>query len=523
MRIHKLVTSLVLSMALILSLVACSSEAPTGTTVGETITSDGQGQPTTGDPGRKKKDTLVLATWEDLATMDPQGTNRASNMMVQRNIFDKLVHELPDGTVEPRLATEWTFEDDLTVLFKLRDDVKFHDGTPFTAEDVLFTLSRGKQNPISASTFKYFDVEKSEVVDPHTFRLKLTAPYAAIFNTLSSGRGSIVSKKVVESVGDDAFARNPVGTGPYKFVSWTSGTEIKLVRNEEYWGDKAITQNVVFKIIPEAANRVIELETGGADVIYEVAGGDVKRVEDIDGAHVLMGPSNRYMVVTFSMQDEILANRDLRYALSYAIDKEALVKGIYRGTATTAHGYYPSNVFAFKDTGVLPYDLEEAKKLIAKAGYADGLTLKFNIENREVDARLAEAIQNMWEKIGVKVEIFQMDSATYQAQGNKFQIGMRAGNANEPSNILIIYDSAFGDKIQPNDKKLDEMLAKAKTLYNNEERAKAYTEIQEYLHEIRYSVPLAYTSVIYGLSDKVEGFTCDPLQQVDLYKVTVFE
>lgn len=478
---------------------------------------------TAGEPKGTPKDTLVLATWEDLATMDPQSSNRASNWMVQRNIYDRLVEERPDGTVEPRLATSWEFVDDVTVRFKLRDDVKFHNGEPFTAEDVLFTIERGKANSISASTFKFFDVKNSRVIDPHTVELKLVRPYAAIFNTLSSGRGGIVSKKAVLDMGDNKFARNPVGSGPYRLAEWVSGTEIRLKRNDDYWGDKAITENVVFKVIPEASNRVIELETGGADVIYEVAGTDVERVEEIDGAHVLMGDSNRYMLITFSMQDKTLADRRLRYALSYALDKDAIVKACYGGVAKTATGYYPANVFAFKEMGVLPYDPEKARELMKEAGHEGGLTLNFLVEPREMDVRLAEAIQNMWSKIGLKVQLYQMAASNYASQGHAFQLGMRAGNANEPSNILIIYDPEFGERLQPNDEKLADMLRNAMTLYDKDKRAAAYGEIQDYLLDMRYSIPLAFTPVIYGVSDKVSGFVCDPLQQVDLYKVAVYE
>lgn len=475
------------------------------------------------DAKGKLKDTLVLATWEDLATMDPQSSNRASNWMVQRNIFDKLVHERPDGTVEPRLATSWEFLNETTLRFKLRKDVKFHNGEPFTAEDVIFTIKRGLSNSISASTFKYFDIKNSKIIDPHTVELKLISPYAAVFNTLSSGRGSIVSKKAVEKMGDNAFARNPVGSGPYKLERWTSGTEIRLVRNDNYWGDKAITKNVIFKIIPEAANRVIELETGEADIIYEVAGTDVERVNELKGAHILMGDSNRYMLLTFSMKDKILSNKDLRYALSYALDKDAIVKACYSGVARTATGYYPSNVFAFKDFGVLPYDLKKARELMKKAGYENGLELNFIVEPREMDVRLAEAIQNMWDKIGLKVKLYQMAASTYTGQKLQYQLGLRAGNANEPSNILIIYDSAFGERLEPNDQKLDKMLKEAITFYDNGKRAAAYGKIQDYLHDVRYSIPLAFTPVIYGVSDKVKGFDCDPLQQVDLYKVSIYK
>ncbi len=473
--------------------------------------------------GRKLKDTLRVATWEDLKTMDPQASNFVSNWMVQLNIFDKLVYEDAEGVVHPRLATEWKFLDDLTLEMKLRKDVKFHDGGKFTAEDVLFTFKRGKANSISASTFAPFDTDNTVIVDPYTIRIKFKTPYAAIFNTLTTGRGAIVSKAAVERMGADAFARNPVGTGPYKLASWKSGSEISLVRNEEYWGEKAITKNVIYSIIPEAANRVIELETGGVDAVFDVSANDVKRVKNLKGAHILMGDSSRYMTLTFSMKDKLLSNKDVRYALSYAIDKVALVDAVYEGTASVANGLYPPTVFAFKNKGVLPYDPVKAKELLAKAGYPDGFTMNFLLENREADIRLASIIQNMWAAVGVKVKIFQMTASTYTAQGNKFQAGMRAGNVNEPSNILIIYDSAFGERLEPNDPWIDKKLAAAKTIYDSKKRAAAYAEIQDYLWDIRYTVPFAFTPVIYGLSDRVEGWTCDPMQQVEMAKVSVYK
>ena len=473
--------------------------------------------------GKKLKDTLRIATWEDLKTMDPQASNMVSNWMVQLNIFDKLVYEDAEGEVHPRLATSWKFLDDLTLEMKLRDDVYFHDGGKFTAADVLFTIQRGKANSISASTFAPFDTDNTVIVDPYTIRLKFKTPYAAVFNTLTTGRGSIVSKAAIEKMGADAYARSPVGTGPYKLARWKSGTEIALVRNDNYWGEKAITKNVIYTIIPEAANRVIELETGGVDAVFEVAANDVKRVQSMKGAHILMGDSSRYMTLTFSMKDQLLSNKDVRYALSYAIDKKALVDAVYEGTATVADGMYPPTVFAYKKKGVMPYDPVKAKELLAKAGYPNGFTMNFLIENREADIRLAEIIQNMWAAVGVKVKLFTMTASTYTAQGNKFQAGMRAGNVNEPSNILIIYDSAFKERIEPNDTWLDKKLAEAKTILDSKKRAAAYGAIQDYLYDIRYTVPFAFTSVIYALSDKVEGWACDPMQQVEMSKVSVYQ
>jgi peptide/nickel transport system substrate-binding protein len=467
------------------------------------------------------KDTLTAVLSEDPGTMDPQSANKIVIVSTLVNFFDPLVYEREDGSIDPRLAVGWEVIDDTTIRFKLREGVTFHNGNPFTAEDVYYTFERAKKNPLSASTYQYFDIQNTKIIDDYTLDLKLTRAYAPIFNTLGGSRGFIVDKEYTEEVGDAYAAVNPVGTGPYQFVSWTSGSEIRGARYDNYWETPAATPNLVLKFIPEAANRAIELETGNADVVYEIDSADAARVEALPQAHAETGASYRYYTLTFSMRDPILQNKDLRYALSYAIDKEALVKAVFGDFAAAANGFYPSGVFGFKDTGVLPYDQEEAKRLLARAGYAGGLTLKFNHEAREVDSRMAEVIQNMWRQIGVTVEIYPMDSRTYLAGNNKFQIGMRAGNADEPSNILIIYDSAFADKIQGNDDTLDNMLHTAMTLYDSRERAAAYGAIQDYLFDIRYGVPLAFTDAIYGVSDKVKDFQFHPNQRLLLYKMSV--
>lgn len=493
----------------------------------------GCGSKGTTDPGSSDssnttpKDTLNVAIIEDMMSLDPQETNRATNWAVQRQIYNHLVKENPDGSVEPELATEWEWIDDTTLRLKLRDDVYFHNGTQFTAKDVYFTIEKGLKTSISASTFASFDIENSEIVNDFEIILKFHQPYAPVFNTFASGRGSIVSKDYFDEVGAEVAAREPVGTGPYKFVRWDSGTQIILEANENYWDTANIakTKNVILKVVTDPSSRVIELETGTSDLAFEIATTDISRVDSIDGVHADVSDSNRYMLVTFSMQDETLANKDLRYALSYAIDRQAIINTVYGGNATMATGMYPHNVFAFREIdNFMPYDVDLAKEYMAKAGYPNGgLKLLFNVEDRTADKQIAEVLQAMWNEIGVETEIVVASDSAYVGQGYSYQIGLRAGNANEPSNILIIYDSAFGQKIQGNDPYIDSELARCKTILDTDERAKAYGDLQEYLYDVRFTVPMLETPVVFGVSDKVEGFVSDPLQQINLNSIVVYE
>ncbi len=514
----------ILSLLLVfLLLFGCSSPTKMNEEVKQSEVDDQQGAVEQEDTGREVKETIKLALWEDPATLDPQSSNKMSFFVVQKQIFNFLFREDDQGGYQPELATAWEFVDDTTLRVSLRENVLFHNGDTLTAEDVRFSIERACTNPKSASVFKHFDADATKVVDDYTIDIKFKSPYAGALHILSSMRSAIISKNAFESMGEADFSRSPVGTGPYKMVEWEPGTSIKLTRNNDYWNEQAIVKNVEFKIIPEATNRVIELETGGVDVAYNVPMTDIEQIKSNPDLELLMGPSYRYVTLTFSMKNGVLQNQDLRNALAYAINKDDLVKAIYGDTASVATGFMPKTAFAFKEFGAVPYDVEKAKTLMKAAGYEDGVSLKFVCEPIEEYVNIAEAIQNMWKEIGVTLDIHTIDNAAYLAQGNEFEVGLRAGNGNEPSSILVIYDSAFKDKIQPNDDYIDEMLGVIATSIDTEKRAQKLEELQDYLWEKRWTIPLAYTNVIYAASNNVRNWAIDPMNYTDISKVTVYK
>jgi peptide/nickel transport system substrate-binding protein len=509
----------VLSVLLIgiLLLVGCSQSS-------EPPAVDAQGTESPAEePALEIKDTLALAHWQEPATLDPQFSNMISWFVIERQMFNNLIKENLDGTYSPELAESWELIDDKTIRFVLRDEVYFHNGEKLTAEDVYFSLDRGTKAPTSASTFKTVDIENTKVVDELTLDLALKIPDQAILNTLATGRGYIVNKKAVEEMGENEYARAPVGTGPYVFENWISGTEITMTRNDNYFAEPAKVEKLQFKFIPEAANRVIELETGGVDIAYSIDASDVNRIQELEGYDIVMGPSYRYTTLTMSMKDELLKDKRIRQALTYAIDKELLVEVVYGETAEVLNGVMPVNALGFKAMEATSYDVELAKELLAEAGYADGLDLTFLVEPGSEYENIAEVIQNMWKDIGVNTELVTMDRQSYLAQGNEYQVAIRAGNANHPSNILIIYDSAFGDRIQGNDPYIDETLIGFRQIYNDAERQAVLDDLQDYLWDIKYTIPVAHTNIIFGVSDKVDNFTSHPLGLMELSNMAVYQ
>ncbi len=467
------------------------------------------------------KDTITIAHWEEPTTLDPQAQGKMSCGAVTTQIYDTLVMLDENKQPVPCLAERWEQIDDTTFRFYLRDDVKFHNGDPLTAEDVRYTIERACSNPGSSSTFITFDPENTKVIDDLTVEIKLKTPDASIFDTLNSQRGGIVCKRAVEEMGEDAFGRSPVGTGPYKLTDWVTGTELDLTANEDYWNGTAKTPNLVYKIITESASRVVEMETGGADLCLNVLASEVNRLQGTEGVSVEMGPGYQYTTITFNMQDPVLSDIRVRQALVYAIDREAIVKAVYGETATVADSIMPTTLLGAKTYDPNLYDVDKAKELLAEAGYQDGLTINFVVQPLEEMQRITEAVQNMWKQIGVTTNVSTSEVAAYLAQGNTLQVGIRNGSASDPASTLIIYDSAFGDRLNSNNDELDAMLAHAKTLYNAEERAAAYNEICDYLWEARWSIPIAFKSTIYAVSDKVEGFEFDAMNYLKMENITV--
>ncbi|MDR1979306.1 MAG: ABC transporter substrate-binding protein [Synergistaceae bacterium] len=454
------------------------------------------------------KDTMILVTAVETSTLDPRMGNSAQNSIPMEFIYDNLVKlDRDTGDVIPVLAVSWDFIDPTHLRMNLRKDVKFSNGDPFTAEDVYYCFRRAKDHSTSKSTMSWLDIENTKVIDDHTIILAMYAPYSPVFYVLANGRTYIASKKAMEAMGEDAHARNPVGTGPYKLVEWKSGTSMSFTRNENYWDTPAVTKNLILNIVPEASGRVIELETGNADFAYYIEASDIARVKSIEGFHIEQGDTERYFLVTLSMEEPLFQKKEVRYALSLAIDKPALVDACFDGAANVLTGIYSPIILGFKEYGVMPYDVEKAKQLLAEAGYPDGFKIELHVLPTTQFQRLAEAVQAMWAQIGVQAEIVTSELATYEAQkGGKFQAAIRDGNAAEVSNILIIYEISFGSRLQPNDKVLDGMLQEVKTIYDKETKIKKLHEIEDYIYDMRYSIPFATVPAIYGVSDKLEGF-----------------
>ena len=478
------------------------------------------------DSPQKAKDTITLLVQSEPATLDPAYANNDNITIILQFIYEDLFTLLPDGNYGLELIESYDALDDVTIRFKLREGIVFSDGTPLKPSDILWHISRLQASPVSASLYGFVDLEKSTIEDDRNFTLKFKQAWAPFTNSFSVGRGSIPSKAAFEAMGEEKFARNPVGTGPYKFVKWVAGTQIELTRNENYWGEPAKTENIVIKFIEEPTARVIELETGAADIAYYIEGSDIGRVNNINGYHVSQGDSYRYFNVVLSMKEPLFKDERVRWAMSHAIDKEALTDAASDGVGTPIYGYAPPVMAGYREMPPIPYDVEKAKQLMTEAGYPEGFEIDLHVEPQSIFEKTAEALQAMWHEIGITASIVSSPLATYEAQrGGLFQASVRDGTATEISNVLIIYESKFGSRMNGNDDWLDAKLLELRTYYYGDpKREQCLGEIFDHIYKIRFTYPYMVMPTVYGVSDKLEGFVFHPAQDhIDASKWVVYQ
>ncbi|MFP5404857.1 MAG: ABC transporter substrate-binding protein [Gammaproteobacteria bacterium] len=414
-----------------------------------------------GAPAGAGAQSLGIGFADPLSSLDPQLNNHAGDRSVDIHFWDLLV-ENKWNKIQPGLAESWKVLDDKTWEFKLRPDVKWHDGQPFIADDVIFSYQRARNVPGSVATFAGFlrTVESVTAKDPLTLVIKTTIPNPNLPLNLASIH--IVSKHVGEkSTTEDYNAgRAVIGTGPYRFVSYTPGDRVVMKRNEQYWGPEPIWEKVDYRYINNAAARTAALLAGDVDVIDKVSVADLARLEKssavtvfpYDGLRVmLLQPSFRAGPNAFitdntgkPLEKNPLLDVRVREALSLAINRSAITDRILQGAATVANQWMPADTFGYNpDIQDIRYDPAQAKKLLAGAGFPDGFKLTMHVPNDRypMGAETAQAVAQFWTRIGVKTQVEVMPWAVYSAgaKKNEFAVSMIAwGNGTGEASYALV-------------------------------------------------------------------------------------
>jgi peptide/nickel transport system substrate-binding protein len=331
-------------------------------------------------------------------------------------IHDALVKPMPGNLMSPSLAESWTVSADQRIYeFKLREGLKFHNGDPFTAEDVKFSFHRAK-----GSKTLHDRVREVTVVSPSRVRFTLTDPwpdFMAYYGTMVSGAGWIVPKKYVEQVGNDGFKKHPIGLGPYKFVSHTPGIELVMEANESYWRKVPSVKRLVFKSVPESTTRLAMLKRGEVDVAYLLEAPQAQEVKKDPNLRLAFSGGIATFFLDFLEQwdpKSPWADRRVRLAANYAIDRQALSEAETLGASKPAGNHVPRTFEFALPLEPYPYDPAKAKQLLAEAGFPNGFDAG-ELHELPPYFSLGEAIVNYFQAVGIRIRMRPMERASYFA------------------------------------------------------------------------------------------------------------
>ncbi|WP_458763956.1 ABC transporter substrate-binding protein [Cupriavidus basilensis] len=404
---------------------------------------------------------LSIAFADPLSSLDPQLNNHAGDRSVDLHFWDLLI-ENKDNKLQPGLALSWKALDDKTWEFKLRRDVKWQDGKPFGAEDVIFSYQRARNVPGSVASYAGYlrTIESMNAKDPYTLVIKTNIPNPDLPLNLASIH--IVSKHVGEksSTEDYNSGRAMVGTGPYKFISYTPGDRVMMARNDGYWGGKPAWQQVSYRYINNGPARTAALLSGDVDVIDKVSVSDLAKLKQSPNISVFPYAGLRVMLLQPSfkpgpnpyitdnagkpLDKNPLLDVRVRRALSLAINRQAVVGRILQNTASVANQWMPKNTFGYNpEVKDIPFDPEQAKKLLAEAGFKDGFKLTIHAPNDRYPQgpETAQAVAQFWTRIGVKTQVEVVPWSVYSGRANKneYAVSMLAwGNGTGEASYALV-------------------------------------------------------------------------------------
>lgn len=404
--------------------------------------------------------------------------------IICHSVFDSLVDMTMDGELVPGLAVSWDTDDYQTFTFKLRENVYFHNGEPFTADDVVFTILKAKETPGALMASTYARIESCEALNDYEVKIKLVSPNVDFLADISVPYAGIANRDACEADPDKGPA---IGTGPYKVVDFVSNDYVTMERNDSYWGELPKTKSLTFKFVAEETARYIMFENGEFD-FCGISNNFVDKYRNDSRFQVESYVMNNTNFIAFNMNDPLMADINFRKAVAYAMNRDDFVNITLNGFGVPAE-YFWGYRTEFKNTDVPTYahNLEKAKEYLAKS--------KYNGETIEIVAAMAHPISNAQvlqenlSKIGVKCEIFATDGPTltsYTQWGNtNSQIVVTSGpwTTLASSVRMYLYPGSSGNKANYNNPEVTALLDQAAQTFDAKEREAIYRKIQEIVAE----------------------------------------
>ena len=479
------------------------------------------------------KDAIVIGLVAEPVTMDPPQITDLNSARVTKRIFEGLVaQELGSYKLVPGLAQSWDIsKDGLTYTFKLRPNVKFHDGTPFNAEAVKFVFERqlNDKGPYYATgTYPYVkgflgNVAGVEVLDAGTVQIKLKAPLAPFLQYLAHQSLFMFSPESLKKWGKDVV-KHPVGTGPFKLDAWEPGVRVVLARNDEYWGGAPKIRQAIYVPIVEAQARLVALKTGDIDLTMDVPPDSLDELRRDPNVVVAESNSSAVWYVMLNTRHPILKDRRVRQALNHAVNKDAIIRDILRGTAIVSRGPMSPvyGTFYEDNTARYPHDLDKARALLREAGHPNGFELTFLVpesgSGMQSPVEMATVIQANLAQIGVRAKIQTMEWGAYlrkyleQPDMAEMSWNPSIGDPDHMMYMLLSSDRfppAFNAGYYQNDR-VDDLLRRARTTVDEKARVPLYREAQKLVVEDAPWIFVDHGKQVIVHRKRVQGFKLHP-------------
>jgi peptide/nickel transport system substrate-binding protein len=494
---------------------------------------------------------LVYARGADSVGLDPINITDGESIRVTHAIFETLFEYDEELVLQPKLAEFYeTADDGLTWTIHLKNGIKFHDGTDFNADAVVFNFDRwmDPQNPYHIGDFTYYPflyggfkgepdhkIEYVKAIDNLTVEIKLTEKTAPFISYLAIPMFGMASPAAIEKY-NEKFKEHPVGTGPFEFESWARNDKIVLKANENYHIEgQPLLDKIIFTVLPDNSARLNGLLSGEVDIIDGMNPSDADTVEANENLKLVKRPSFNNGFMVFNTEKAPFDNVKVRQAINMAVDKKGLVDAFYNGYAEVAKNPIPPSLWGYNDDIVdYPYNPEEAKELLAEAGYPDGFETEiWAMSNPRPympqPLKTAEVIQANLQAIGIEAEIKTYEWAAYLEKTGNGEHTMAmygwTGVMADPDNFLYPnLSSTNTEKPASNrafykNEEFTSLLQQARETFDQDERIKLYKKAQEIFHEDAPWVNIAHTTPPIGLADYVEGFEAHPMENDNFAKI----
>lgn len=478
------------------------------------------------EPARK----LIVAVAQEPTSMDQSLSSAGPDAIVIENWGEYLVYRAQNGELKPGIASAWKVSPDGRVIeFTLRKGIKFHSGDPLTMKDIEFSYDRAAKNPLAKTRLRL--MEKLEVVDDLHFRIHLKTPDVGFIP--NRGGAAIVSKGYYDRVGEDKFVRNPVGTGPYKFVSYAPGEYVDIERFEDYWGENPSVKEARFYFVPEETTRIARLKAGEVDLINQCPYTSLKEIERTPGLKIVR-LSTKHPTVSLIFQNRNpntpWYDRRVRLAMAYAIDRDAILKNVLQSIPDRWAFLSPQELGFDPTLKEYPYDPKGARDLLRQAGYPKGFDLKLYwrmTASHPMARETAEAVASYLEAVGIRTRLIGEENmpALARLRAAKspeaeyvavFAHG-RAGGP-DPSIYLDYFFSKDGSFSVYSNDIVEKLIAEAKATVNDAKRSELIKKAVTTIHEDVAGVPIFSTVSLYAMRNNID-FSPTQKYAIDLFLI----